>query len=119
MPGTGSERRQHPRVSAGAGLRLHAGEAECHVLDISCAGVRFVTPSPPPLMSLVDVRLEIPSHDGDATVLACQGAVVRTDAYADESGEQEVAIFFTRLEDADRLLIRDYVRRNSEPAASA
>ena len=113
------ERRKHPRAAARTGLRLRAGESDCVVLDISCSGVRFRSTEPPPLMTLLDVRLEIPRAEGDATdTLSCQGAVVRTEPVPD-SDEQLVAVFVTHLGDDARLLLSDYVRRNAETTTSS
>ncbi len=116
------ERRKHPRVGAGRGLRMHAGKRECSVIDISCSGIRFQTEEPPPLMSMVEIRLEIPRQDGPAdevlTDIRCQGAVVRTEAFGDASGHQEVAIFFTWIDDESRLLIHEYVSRHTSPSGS-
>ena len=96
---------------------MTAGEHACSVIDISGSGVRFRTVAPLPTMSMVDIRIEIP-RDGDpdsedlATV-HCQGAVVRTEAFGDTSGDQEVAVFFTWIDDENRLLITDYIRRSA------
>jgi hypothetical protein len=99
---------------------MRAGERDCSVIDISCSGIRFLTPEPPPLMSMVDIRLEIPDADDSETSgpgsVHCQGAVVRTEAFGDVSGDQEVAIFFTWIDDESRLLINEYVRRHSSSA---
>jgi PilZ domain len=110
-----TERRKHPRIRGKAGIRLTAGEHECSVLDISCSGIRFVIDEPPPLMSLVDIQLEIPRAQrperNGADSMHCRGAVVR--AEGTEAG-YDVAVFITEIEDNDRLLISDYVRSQSE-----
>jgi hypothetical protein len=113
MVGPSRERREHPRIPAGTDIRLRAGETECKLLDISCSGLRFQTVQPPPLMSLLEIRLELPGNDTPLPeVLHCQGAVVRTEVFGDGAG-QEVAVFFTRIEDTAKLAITDYVRRRS------
>jgi len=111
------ERRESPRVGAGPGLRMTAGEHACNVIDISGSGIRFRTLAALPTMSMVDIRLEIPRDDvpdsENVASIHCQGAVVRTESFGDTSGDQEVAVFFTWIDDESRLLITDYVRRNS------
>jgi hypothetical protein len=99
---------------------MQAGERDCSVIDISCSGVRFLTAEPPPLMSMVDIQIEIPHMGGPEievpTAIRCQGAVVRTEAFGDTSGDQEVAIFFTWIDDESRLLIHEYVSRHAGPS---
>jgi len=109
------ERRESPRVGAGPGLKMTAGEHACSVIDISSSGIRFRTVAPLPTMSMVDIRLEIPRADDpeDLAPIHCQGAVVRTETFGDTSGDQEVAVFFTWIDDESRLLISNYVRRQS------
>ena len=111
------ERRKHMRAPARAGLALRTDESPCKVLDISCAGIRYITPNPPPLMSRVDLVLQVPLRPGpDAELheVLCEGAVVRTETYGDEVDAKEVAIFFTALEERDRIAIEAYVRAHAE-----
>ncbi len=122
MVAQGIERRKHARAPARAGLSLRTGESPCQVLDISCAGIRYITAEPPPLMSRVDIVLQVPLHPGPETdvheVLA-EGAVVRTETYADAVDSKEVAIFFTELEERDRIAIEAYVRSHAERTPDA
>ncbi len=118
MPNEQQDRRESPRAEARPGLRMTAGENACSVIDISSSGIRFRTSAPLPTMSLVDIRLEIPRSDQpepdeDLASVRCQGAVVRTETFGDTSGDQEVAVFFTSIDDESRLLITNYVRRNA------
>ena len=117
MVGINDERRDQPRVQGRAGIRLTAGATDCSVIDISSSGIRFLTDEPPPLMSQVDIHLEIPDMTpgrDEMVSVRCLGAVVRTTEVDDR---YEVAVFITQIDDDDRYRIGEYVRRHTETAA--
>jgi hypothetical protein len=62
------------------------------------------------VLSQVHLILVLPSPDGPREV-SCDGAVVRCakDGGAKEGAVYETAIFFTRVEDDDRMALDEYV----------
>ena len=100
-----TERRKHPRLQLDLPLRLTVGERTVDTLicDISTSGIRFRTPEPLPMMSRVQIGLELPAS-GSSGPVAMNGVVVRSDLRPDdagnpepEGGPYETAIFFDDL----------------------
>ena len=113
------EKRRHPRVAADFALELKPANAAT-VKDISRAGVRCISQMPLPPMTVVALRLEIPSPEGDGTTceVSCDGVVVRNSVIEHPQGTRfEAAIIFRKLEPAAEAAIDRYVRhRLSSPA---
>ena len=100
------ERRKFPRTRLDLPLDLNLGEQEIpsRIYDISTSGIRFRTPASLPLMSRVQLAIEL-SQGADAP-LALSGVVVRSAELPDDSGnpepaggKYETAIFFDDLTD--------------------
>ncbi|MHC4939847.1 MAG: PilZ domain-containing protein [Planctomycetota bacterium] len=100
-----TERRQHPRVQLDLPLQLTFGEKtfDTRISDISTSGIRFRTPEALPLMTRVQIGLELPSGEESGPV-ALNGVVVRSDVRPDatgnpdpDGGQYETAIFFDEL----------------------
>ena len=108
------DRRGAPRTRLDMPLNLTLGDETltCRLRDISSSGIRFRSSRPLPLMSRVQLALELPSLGGNP--LPISGVVVRSDLpedlAADEGGESnpvdsaedcpyDTAIFFDDLSD--------------------
>ena len=101
-----TERRGSQRTRLDLPLNLTLGDETLtsRLRDISTSGIRFRTVRPLPLMSRVQLALELPSLGGNP--LAVSGVVVRSDLAEDESGNPDpvggpydTAIFFDDLTD--------------------
>ena len=79
-----TERRQHPRIQLDLPLQLTFGEKtfDTRISDISTSGIRFRTPEALPLMTRVQIGLELPSGEESGPV-ALNGVVVRSDVRPD------------------------------------
>lgn len=100
-----TERRRTPRIQLDLPLHLTLGDRiiETRISDISTNGIRFRTPRALPLMTQVQIGLELPTSGGEGPV-ALAGVVVRSDLRPDASGNPdpdggpyETAIFFHEL----------------------
>jgi len=100
------ERRRFPRTRLDLPLDLNLGEQAIpsRIFDISTSGIRFRTPEALPLMSRVQLAIEL--GQGTGAPLALSGVVVRSDETPDDSGDTdpeggryETAIFFDDLTD--------------------
>ena len=110
-----TERRQHPRIELDLPLHLTFGDETfaTRLSDISTSGIRFRTPQALPLMTRVQIGLELPASGAGGPV-ALNGVVVRSDVRPDDSGnpdpdggQYETAIFFDELSsEAQSRLIR-------------
>ena len=94
-----TERRKFPRIQLNIPLQLNLGEEtiSSRISDISTSGIRFRTPAALPLMSRVQLAIQLPT--GSGAPLALSGVVVRsasmpTEDAAASGGEFETAIFF-------------------------
>ncbi len=118
----GNERRIFPRAEAdftvSIDTRPHEGEA-IPVKDISKAGVCCLMTTPIPVMTEVNVRLQITREDGNISEVNCDGAVVRCDAKKPPAGDDaksdarpqvyEVAIFFVHVDEEGMEIISNYI----------
>jgi hypothetical protein len=116
------ERRKEPRVAAQ--LPLHftfAGKTvETRIVDLSNSGIRFHTPAALPVMSRMQISLELPDATGatPASPISIIGVVVRC---AEMRGRREhpfdAAIFFEEISPASaRTRLQKFV---SQHVASA
>jgi len=103
-----TERRRTPRIELDLPLQLTLGDrlVDTRISDISTSGVRFRTPEALPLMTRVQIGLELPAGGGKSEEgpVALHGVVVRSDLRPDPSGDPdpaggpfETAIFFDEL----------------------
>lgn len=135
MPTT-NERRRKQRVSVDLDMRceLSGRSGSARIRDISASGVRCITQRALPLMTQVELVIQLPS-DGDRREIVCRGAVVRSGPRAaaekkaagdgrpqgersssTDAPEYETAIFFTQVKDADRMQIEEFVSSKSRSA---
>ena len=100
------DRRGSPRTRLDLPLNLTLGDETLasRLRDISTSGIRFRSTRALPLMSRVQLALELPSLGGNP--LPISGVVVRSDLTVDEGGDPdpeggpyETAIFFDDLTD--------------------
>ena len=113
--GSGRERRRWTRaeVDLPVTLALHDGRREARVRDISRAGVCFFLDRPIPLMTVLELALELGPTRG-ATRVAGHGAVVRCEKIAKAIDHYEIAVFLHEMTEADRLTIENFVRARAE-----
>lgn len=107
------ERRRHPRVSVNLALRLTFKDrtVETVISDLSNSGIRFRAPTELPLLSRVQIGLELPEPQGagGSASLAITGVVVRSDPIADAQSPFDTAIYFEDLSDGARAKIARFV----------
>lgn len=110
------ERRKSPRVSANLPLRLTVGgrTVETRIRDLSSSGIRFGTPEQLPLLSRVQIALELPTgSDGTGShPIAIAGVVVRCEKMKGQDATPtpwDTAIFFESLPEGARSLLATFV----------
>ena len=106
------ERRRHPRVDVSLALRLTIGDStvETEISNLSNSGIRFRTPSALPLLSRVQIALELPESDGASTPIAITGVVVRCDQIpGGEPTPYDTAIYFEDLSERARGQLSQFV----------
>lgn len=103
------DRRKYPRSKKGKSLPVEAKGAGIlnHVDNISANGILCHTVQPVPLMTRLEIVLDLPKPV-DHRVQA-EGIVVRCEK--DEVGEDryKVGIVFTRIDEKDQKKIQEYV----------
>ena len=115
---SGRERRRHPRAAGDWPLSIrltagsHAGLHTARVRDISRAGVCFYMEHPIPLMTVLEVALELPVAGGVRRVHG-EGAVVRCEPISASLAHYEVAVFIQHMADADRDAIAAHVAKRA------
>ena len=121
--GNGRERRAHPRATADWPLSIrmtsgkHAGVHTARVRDLSRAGVCFYLEHPLPLMTVLEIVLELPTGapgetNGKRSVRGT-GAVVRCEPISAAMAHYEVAVFIQEMEEADRSALEAHVARRA------
>ena len=115
MPKKAKDRRRQPRTSEQVPLSLRDAEPGIlnKVKNISSSGVLCYTSKKLALMNRVtmEIALEMPNaFSGDTERIACEGVVVRSERHPDEKTDgYETAIFFTRMAEADRAKLEQFV----------
>jgi hypothetical protein len=114
-----AERRRHPRVHADLPLRLTFKDhtVETRILDLSTSGIRFATPDSLPVMSRVQIALELPGRAGGgaADPLAITGVVVRCDRTPAGGSQFDTAIYFEQLSGTARTRLEHFVSSRRTP----
>ncbi|MHC4933350.1 MAG: PilZ domain-containing protein [Planctomycetota bacterium] len=113
-----TERRRHPRVSISLPLRLTMGDStvESLIQDLSSSGIRFRIPKPLPLLSRVQIALELPEPElaGASSSLALTGVVVRCDRIVPgDSLPYDAAIYFDEISRRARGQLDQFLSRQS------
>jgi len=108
------ERRRLPRVAADLPLRLTFRDrtVETRIHDLSGSGIRFKAPAALPILSRVQIALELP--DGTpgqpGASIAITGVVVRClEGDAGEDARFDTAIFFEDLSEIARARLSRFV----------
>ena len=109
-----SERRKHPRAPADWPLSIkltagpHAGEHAARVRDVSRAGVCFYMEHPIPMLTALELELDLPARDGVERIRG-SGAVVRCEPIGQGVEHYEIAVFLQHMEETSRAAIARYV----------
>jgi hypothetical protein len=111
----GRERRRWERADADLPLRfsLNDEKREARVRDLSRAGVCFFLDRPIPLMTVLEVSLEL-RVDGGVRRVGGYGAVVRCEKIAKAVDHYEIAVFMHDMAEADRGCIESFVRARQQ-----
>lgn len=103
-----SERRKHPRSRRG--FKADGSDLFNHVDNISASGVLCHTKRPVAEMTKLSIEIELPAPVD--RIVTAEGIVIRCDADPKKRESFRVAIFYTKLSDADQHAIRDYVEHD-------
>jgi hypothetical protein len=105
-----SERRRWARAAGDLSISvaLADGKSEARVRDVSRAGVCFFLDRPIPLMTVLELSMNLRVKDGVRRIGGF-GAVVRCDKIAKAVDHYEIAVFLHELAEADRNAIEEYV----------
>jgi hypothetical protein len=106
----GAERRRFARTNADLpiSVRLPTGPTEARVRDISRAGVCFFLDRAIPLMTVLEVDLDLGGAKGRQRVRG-NGAVVRCERISKAVDHYEIAVYLHDMLDADRRALEEYV----------
>jgi hypothetical protein len=108
---SGAERRRWARVQSDLPITVTLGDdvTPARVRDVSRAGVCFFLDRPIPMMTVLDVTLEVARHGGEKKRIRGHGAVVRCERISKAVDHWEVAVFLNDMAEADRRAMEDYV----------
>ncbi len=117
---SGAERRKYPRIDdEGFGLDLKGEGLDlvAHTLNVSASGIYCKVERELPLMTRLDLKLNIPSGEEarPAAALNVTGVVVRQHPVIIDGHTKhyDIAIFFDDLSDKDRGVISDYIAKRN------
>jgi c-di-GMP-binding flagellar brake protein YcgR len=121
------EARRHPRVAQRIRVRSSSREAvELETIDLSAGGLSCTAPAFLPLMTKMAISLVLPdphrssTDDGDGhETVSGEAVVVRTEPAdpVDGKATYRVALFFSRMDEADRQRLLDFLGRHSARVA--
>ena len=117
------DKRRHPRVAQRIKVRSSSREAvELETIDLSAGGFSCTAPAFLPLMTKHALSLVLPADrpaaadktNGHETVTG-EAIVVRTEPPAPVDGQRayRVALFFSKMDDADRQRLHDFLERHT------
>jgi hypothetical protein len=109
------ERRRHPRILTDLDLQLTLKDTTVvtKIHDLSSSGIRFRAPAALPLLSRVQIALELPDPEGGpaAPSVAITGVVVRcAEADPGAAAPYDTAIYFEDLSEQARSQISRFVK---------
>jgi c-di-GMP-binding flagellar brake protein YcgR len=110
------DRRRHPRVEHR--LRVESSNVETlelETIDLSAGGLRCTAPAFIAPMTKMALSLVLPAAPGDKTFAPIKGeaVVVRTEKLPTGEGAAgacRVALFFSRMDDADRQRLQSFLK---------
>ena len=116
MTGT-KDKRRHPRVAHRLRVRSTLRDAvELETVDLSAGGLRCTAPLFIPPMTRMALSLVLPSpagtSDGRPETVQGEAVVVRTepsDPHRKDGGPYHVALFFSRMDEADRHRLHQFL----------
>ena len=108
------ERRKQPRIHVDLPLQLTIKDATVatQIRDLSTSGIRFRSPLVLPLLSRVQIALELPEmpSGGSARSLAITGVVVRSDnTGTGRRPDYDTAIYFEDLSERARSQLSQFI----------
>lgn len=108
------ERRRHPRVHTDLALQLTFKDTmvETRIHDLSSSGIRFRAPAALPLLSRVQIALQLPDADAEGApiTVAISGVVVRcAETEAGDAPPYDTAIYFEDLSEPAKRQISRFV----------
>lgn len=109
-PSGGAERRRWARAQSDLPITVAiSGSADpARVRDVSRAGVCFFFDRPIPMMTVLEVTLEMKTRAGAQTIRG-NGAVVRCERIAKGLDHYEIAVFLHDMPESDRERLEAYV----------
>ncbi|MHC4974121.1 MAG: PilZ domain-containing protein [Planctomycetota bacterium] len=107
------ERRRHPRIHTDLALQLTFKDTtvETRIRDLSSSGIRFRAPAALPLLSRVQIALQLPDTEGaSSTTVAISGVVVRcAETEGGDAPPYDTAIYFEDLSEPAKRQISRFV----------
>jgi hypothetical protein len=108
-----AERRRDPRVRTDLPLRLTFKDktVETVIFDLSSSGIRFRAPAALPILSRVQIALELPEgQPGEPLAIAITGVVVRClEGEVGADAPYDTAIFFEDISEIARARLARFV----------
>jgi|688.fasta_scaffold13061_13 hypothetical protein len=107
---SGAERRRWLRVACDIPVTLNLGGSRCEakLRDLSRAGACFFLDRPVPLMTVLELSLELKLPRGVRRIRG-NGAVVRCERIAKAVDHYEIALFLHELAEIDRKAIEEFL----------
>lgn len=107
---TGAERRRWVRAQSDLPITvsLAGSKNPARVRDVSRAGVCFFFDRPIPMMTVLEVTLDVKTKGGAKSIHG-HGAVVRCEKIAKAIDHYEIAVFLHEMSDTDRAAMEEYV----------
>lgn len=109
-PATGAERRRWARAQSDLPITvsLAGSKSPARVRDVSRAGVCFFFDRPIPMMTVLEVTLDMRTAAGAKSIHG-HGAVVRCEKISKAIDHYEIAVFLHEMSDTDRAAMEAYV----------
>ncbi|MEY2785564.1 MAG: PilZ domain [Planctomycetota bacterium] len=107
---SGAERRRWLRVACDIPVTLNLGGSRCEakLRDLSRAGACFFLDRPVPMMTVLELSLELKMPRGVRRIRG-QGAVVRCERIAKALDHYEIAVFLHEMAEIDRKAIEEFL----------
>lgn len=111
----GAERRRATRVDAQIQLQVHLptqdGPTELETVNVSSAGMYFISPHFVEPMTKLQLQFELPISAEELVAIECEGIVVRVspEMPSDADDGYEVAVFFTTIDAGSHANLERYI----------